>query len=309
MQSRFPSRCTLSEWDDREAGDEPEMPKVHSHKREAERQRRSSNQLLYCGSSTFGSNDDAGVEDQSHRFSSGSGWLLMTASRSRANPPSSVAVEPCSFARRRDSESRRKGRSAATCSTTAGEDSFSMTISSPARTRASRLAKSRAASASEMWTTAIFLMIPAGRSDCHSYLPVRVSIRAARPLMLFGHAPACHEHPPLPGRSGVPLRVPEFEAAAMRDLVVNPTAFSHLSARVEESANVGLPACNYGGGRGSSFGVFGGSNVAALAMNFRSRGADETLLRHGSAVRIPSWNRSRLRGFSCARRHWVFCFG
>ena len=39
----------------------------------------------------------------------------------------------------------------------------------------------------------------------------------------------------------------------MRDLVVNPTAFSHLSARVEESANVGLPACNYGGGRGVFF--------------------------------------------------------
>jgi hypothetical protein len=60
----------------------------------------------------------------------------------------------------------------------------------------------------------------------------------------------------------------------MRDLVANPTAFSHLSARVEESANVGLPACNYGGGRGSSFGVFGGSNVAALAMNFRIRRAE-----------------------------------
>lgn len=67
----------------------------------------------------------------------------------------------------------------------------------------------------------------------------------------------------------------------MRDLVANPTAFSYLTARVEESANVGLPACNYGGGRGSSFGVFGGSNVAALAMNFRSRGADEDV--------APAW--------------------
>src|SRR5205807_6089951 len=56
----------------------------------------------------LGSDDHAGVEDQSHAGGfSGSRWLLMTSSRSRAKSPSSVAVEPCSLARRSDSDSNR----------------------------------------------------------------------------------------------------------------------------------------------------------------------------------------------------------
>ena len=56
----------------------------------------------------LGSDDHAGVEDQSPAGGfSGSRWLLMTSSRSQAKSPSSVAVEPCSLARRSDSDSNR----------------------------------------------------------------------------------------------------------------------------------------------------------------------------------------------------------
>src|ERR1035438_1617277 len=58
-----------------------------------------------------------------------------------------------------DSDSRRTRGSAATRNMTAGRASFSMTISSPARTRASNAAKSRSASSSRMWTTAILTML------------------------------------------------------------------------------------------------------------------------------------------------------
>jgi hypothetical protein len=47
--------------------------------------------------SPLGGNPHAGVEDQSHGGGfSGSRWLLMTSSRSRAKSSSSVAVEACS---------------------------------------------------------------------------------------------------------------------------------------------------------------------------------------------------------------------
>ena len=39
-------------------------------------------QFLDCIPSALDGDDDAGVEDQAHGFSSGSGWLLMTPSRS-----------------------------------------------------------------------------------------------------------------------------------------------------------------------------------------------------------------------------------
>src|SRR5207244_3213886 len=59
-------------------------------------------------STPLGSDDHAGVEDQSHAGGfRGSRWLLMTSSRSRAKSPSSVAVEPCSLARRRESDNSR----------------------------------------------------------------------------------------------------------------------------------------------------------------------------------------------------------
>src|SRR3984885_8651106 len=84
------------------------------------------NQLFDRVPSSLCGDDDTGIEDQSHETFRGSGWLAMTASRSRANSPSRVAVEPCSLARRRDSESRRTEGSAATRRTTAGEASFSI---------------------------------------------------------------------------------------------------------------------------------------------------------------------------------------
>ena len=60
------------------------------------------------GTAPLSSDHHAGVEDQPLAGGfPGSRWLLIAASRSRAKSSSSVAVEPCSLARRRDSESRR----------------------------------------------------------------------------------------------------------------------------------------------------------------------------------------------------------
>ncbi len=66
------------------------------------------NQPFDSFSASFRINNHAGVEDQSHASGlSGSRWLSMAASTSLAKSGSSVAVEPCSRASRRDSDSRR----------------------------------------------------------------------------------------------------------------------------------------------------------------------------------------------------------
>lgn len=65
-------------------------------------------QSFDCFPATFRSDDNAGIEDQSHGSGlSGWRWLLMTSSRSRAKSLSSVAVEPCFRATRSDFESNR----------------------------------------------------------------------------------------------------------------------------------------------------------------------------------------------------------
>ena len=55
----------------------------------------------------------------------------------------------------------------------------------------------------------------------------------------------------------------------------NPAAFFHLSPYMAEQSNIGLPACNCGGGQRSSFELFGRPNGAAVAGHFRSQNADE----------------------------------
>ena len=204
------------------------------------------------------SNDNAGIEDQSHRFSSGSGWLLMTASRSRPKSPSNVTVEPRASADARDSESRRPGPGwvAARRTTAMARASESITTSSPARTRASRPAKSRTASASEMWTTAIVTMIPAVYSECHQY---------PRP------------HPP--GRPGVQLENRLSQGDAMSDLAANPAVVPdpilHMMTRTNES----LCPRSDGGGVRSSIGSWTSrmarANRAARTANFFDQGANE----------------------------------
>src|SRR5712692_8393075 len=97
----------------------------------------------------LGRNHHTRIEDQSHAGGvSGSRWLLTTASRSRPNSPSRVAFEPCSFAKRSDSESRRT-RGAARRITATASASRSITTSAPARTRARSEVRSFAASVSE----------------------------------------------------------------------------------------------------------------------------------------------------------------
>ena len=73
----------------------------------------SAEQALDRFSAPFCIDDYAGVEDQSHAGGfSGSRWLSTAASTSLAKSSSSVAVEPCSRARRRDSDSNRTAGSA-----------------------------------------------------------------------------------------------------------------------------------------------------------------------------------------------------
>lgn len=99
-------------------------------------------QLLDRIAAPLGGDHHPGVDDQSHAGGfNGSRWLLMASSRSHAKSSSSVAVEACSLASRRDSESRRTCGSAARITAT-GRVSSPMTISPPARTRASSAAKS-----------------------------------------------------------------------------------------------------------------------------------------------------------------------
>src|SRR5215469_11609891 len=110
-------------------------------------------ELLDRVASAFGGNHYTRVEDQSHAGGfNGSRWLSIAASTSLAKSPSSVAVEACSLARRKDSESSRRCGSAGR-STATGSLPLSITTSAPARTRASTSAKLLAASASEMWIT------------------------------------------------------------------------------------------------------------------------------------------------------------
>ena len=196
----------------------------------------------------------------------------MTASRSRPKSPSNVTVEPRASADARDSESRRPGPGwvAARRTTAMARASESITTSSPARTRASRPAKSRTASASEMWTTAIVTMIPAVYSECHQY---------PRP------------HPP--GRPGVQLENRLSQGDAMSDLAANPAVVPdpilHMMTRTNES----LCPRSDGGGVRSSIGSWTSrmarANRAAMAANFFDQGADETLLRHVSAVLYPAF--------------------
>src|SRR5579864_454314 len=94
-------------------------------------------QLLNCVAAPLGSDHQAGVEDQSHAGgSSGSRWLSIAASTSLAKSASSVAVQPCSLASRKDSESNLTFGSAGR-STATGSLPLSITTSAPARTRAS----------------------------------------------------------------------------------------------------------------------------------------------------------------------------
>ena len=100
------------------------------------------------------------------------------------------------------------------------------------------------------------LMIPAARSQCHLYL-----------------------RPYAPSRPGVQLENgPESEAASMLRHTANPAAFFHLSPYMAEQSNIGLPACNCGGGQRSSFELFGRPNGAAVAGHFRSQNADEEVM-------------------------------
>src|SRR5271166_5366113 len=110
--------------------------------------------------SALGSDEDAGIEDYSHAGGFHGLRFLTISSTSAAKSGSRTGTFPvsssCAFASAMHSESNRpRAGSARTSSariTTMGSRP-SMTISAPARTRASTAAKSLAASASEMWMT------------------------------------------------------------------------------------------------------------------------------------------------------------
>jgi len=55
----------------------------------------------------------------------------------------------------------------------------------------------------------------------------------------------------------------------------NPASFSYLSSCSVESANKSLSTRNYGGELRPSCGGYAGSNLAAIAVNFRSQCADD----------------------------------
>jgi hypothetical protein len=95
----------------------------------------------------------------------------------------------------------------------------------------------------------------------------------------------------------------------MSFLAANPADFSYLSPCPVVSPNKSLSTRNYGGELRPSYGGHAGLNRAAIAVNFRSQGADEKLCSGVClALCIPSFARSQLRGLSGARRHSVFCF-
>jgi len=54
-----------------------------------------------------------------------------------------------------------------------------------------------------------------------------------------------------------------------------PASFSHLSPRPVEQANKSLSKRNYGGELRPSYGGHAGSNLAAIALNFRSQCAED----------------------------------
>ena len=58
-------------------------------------------------------------------------------------------------------------------------------------------------------------------------------------------------------------------------LAANPAGFSHLSSCRVEQANKSLSTRNYGGELRPSYGGHASSNRIAIAVNFRSQGADE----------------------------------
>lgn len=93
----------------------------------------------------FCSNQYARIKDQSHAGGfNGSRWASTAAATSLAKSSSMVALESAGSREMHSSIDRRGGRGA--CRTATGRASDSITISAPARTRASRPAKSRAAS-------------------------------------------------------------------------------------------------------------------------------------------------------------------
>jgi hypothetical protein len=101
---------------------------------------------------TFGFDQNAGTEDQSHAGgSSGSRGLSMAASTSLAKSASMTAVESSGKSAMHSEMVRRGGAGAWITAT--GNLSLSITTSAPARTRASASGKLLAASASEMWIT------------------------------------------------------------------------------------------------------------------------------------------------------------
>ena len=55
----------------------------------------------------------------------------------------------------------------------------------------------------------------------------------------------------------------------------NPAGFSHLSSCPVESANKSFSTRNRGGELRPSYSGYAGSNLAAIALNFRSQCADE----------------------------------
>jgi hypothetical protein len=55
----------------------------------------------------------------------------------------------------------------------------------------------------------------------------------------------------------------------------NPASFSYLSSYAVESANKSLSTRNYGGELRPSYSGYAGSNLAAIALNFRSQCADD----------------------------------
>jgi hypothetical protein len=55
----------------------------------------------------------------------------------------------------------------------------------------------------------------------------------------------------------------------------NPAAFSHLSSCPVESANKSVSTRNYGGELRPSYSGYAGSNLAVIALNFRSQCADD----------------------------------
>ena len=55
----------------------------------------------------------------------------------------------------------------------------------------------------------------------------------------------------------------------------NPASFSYLSSYPVESANKSLSPRNHGGELRPSYSGYAGSNLAAIALNFRSQCADE----------------------------------